>query len=148
MSGALRFELHDFTDGVRILSRYVPAAELGRGRGYRLAFDRQRDSLGREFRLDVSAPDPTRLATGVALWANKGDAYDAGVLFINDRERWADLAFTTHAPAGRSHLAKIAAFSTGASGTARGFLTLLAMAAYWVVLAVVLRMTWRTLEAI
>jgi hypothetical protein len=138
VSGELRFEIYDVTDGGRLLRRAdVPATDVIKEQAYRFEFPPiPGESSDQIYRLDVLA-SPSRPAQRVALWATKGEGYVGGSLFINGRERWADLTFATFAPAGRSIWGRLADASVGRPGLAQ--LLIGALAAYWVALGIVLR---------
>lgn len=87
--GSVRATLRaDGSDAV-IWAAEVPAADLVTRDAYRLAFPPIADSAGRTYLLELSAP----AATGVALWATRGERQSNAALTLNGVERWADLAF-------------------------------------------------------
>ncbi len=142
VSGDLRFDLYDVTGRVGLVHRAdVPAADVLRTAAYRLEFPPIRGSADQRYRLDVLA-SPSRPAEGVALWATKGRRYSGGTMFFNDRERWADLAFTTFAPAGRSIWRRLMDASAAQPGLSLAHVVIGALAAYWMALGVVLRALW------
>ncbi len=72
----------------------VTAEELGAGDTYLFSFAPIPDSRGHEFQLEIT-PVPSDPGRGVAFWATKGNRLDEGGLLINERPRWASLAFQT-----------------------------------------------------
>ena len=146
VSGYVRFELHDVTDGDQFVRvREVPAAALVSTSSYTLEFAPLDDSEGRRYRLDVMGlrSDPPR---GVALVATKGVGYADGTLLFNERERWADLVFHTLAPAGRSSWTRLTSVPAGPWGVSRGYVILATLASYWILLGLILRMLWTARE--
>jgi hypothetical protein len=143
VSGDLRFEIYDVTDGGRLLRRVdAPATDVVREQTYRFEFPPiPGESSDQIYRLDVRA-SPSRPAQHVALWATKGEGYGGGALLINGRERWADLTFATFAPAGRSIWRRLGDASVEQPGLAP--LVIGALAVYWVALGIVLRAWWRS----
>jgi hypothetical protein len=139
VSGKVRFELYDVTDRVgRVHEKEVPAVDVMRGPTYDLTFPAMSQSDNHTFRLDVTvaADDPP---TGVGLWATKGWRYPGGTLFINDRERWADLAFSTFAPAGRSAWRRLMDASSSGQRPYLASVVLGSLAVYWVILGFVVQ---------
>ena len=108
--GRVRLELRSMTPhAARVFrSAEVSAAELARTDTYRFEFAPIPDSRDVFYQLAVvSSPDaPSR---GVALRATRGERLAGGALFINDVERWADLAFETDATQGRIAIIKVLA---------------------------------------
>lgn len=94
VSGRIRLELLEVEGGDRRLIRTadVDAAEFISRDVYRFQFAPVADSAQKRYRVDVLS-SPAAPATGVALLATKGARYSGGALVVNDRERWADLAF-------------------------------------------------------
>jgi hypothetical protein len=96
VSGDVRFELYELRDGrptpVRVAE--VLAEDLLGGPSYRFEFVPIPDSKDRAYRLDLVAA-PAR----IAFWATRGERYAGGSMHVNGRDRWADLAFRTDAPA-------------------------------------------------
>jgi hypothetical protein len=140
VSGDVRFALYDVTDGGRLARRAdVPAADVVRKSVYRFEFapiaKETRDQI---YRLDVQA-SPSHPAQGVALWATKGAGYDGGSLFINERERWADLTFATFARGGRSPWRRLMEASSPRLGARFSQIVVVAVAGYWLALGIVLR---------
>ena len=72
----------------------VPAADLVRGQTYRFQFTPFTNSKNQRFALDVeaSADEP---ASGIALWATKGEGNADDVLLFNDEGRFGDLVYQT-----------------------------------------------------
>ena len=138
VAGRLRLELHEEgSDLVR--STEVSAATFMSGSSYRFEFDPIEDSRDAVFRLDLfsSASSP---AKGIAVWATKGERSE-GTLLINGRERWADLAFRTFAPGGRSAWRRLLDVASVREHY-RGAIVFGLLAAYWGVLGLVLRVLW------
>jgi hypothetical protein len=98
LSGTLRLTLTDYTlrKGV-VRSADVAAADVARTSSYVFAFEPVERSRDHVFRLDIT-PSPASGAGGVAFWATKGARLPEAALFINDVERWSDLAFRARAP--------------------------------------------------
>ena len=135
VSGILRVELYDVTDGHVVRRTDVEAADVVKAAAYRFEFPPIDDSKDQFYRLDLLAGDSSPVE-GLAVQATKGDRYSAGTMLINERERWADLAFATFAPAGQSSWRRLMDASAGAAlaGITVGTLT-----AYWAALGVVLK---------
>ena len=140
VSGVVEFALYDVTDGGRLARRAdVPAADLVRKSLYRFEFAPvPRESTDQIYRLDVRA-SPSHPAQGVALWATKGEGYGGGSLFINERERWADLTFATFARGGRSAWRRVMDASSARLGVHFAQVVVVALIGYWLALGLVLR---------
>jgi hypothetical protein len=136
-SGALRFELWDLRDEVVVHATDVGAAEVAAVPAYRFEFPPISDSRNRTYRLDIFA-SPDRPGHGVGLRATKGERYRGGTLLLNDRERWADLAFTTFAAAARSPWRRLLDASAQ-PGLSTAEIVAGSLAGYWLALGVVLR---------
>jgi hypothetical protein len=136
-TGNVRLELYDVSDGASFIhGTDVRAADLVAAPVFRFEFQPIDDSAGQTYRFDLHPSELSPVA-GVAVWATKGERYRGGSMLINDRERWADLAFAAVAPAGRSSWDRLRDGSDGASPAA---LTIVAFAGYWAALGVVLRL--------
>ena len=140
VSGDVEFALYDVTDGGRLARRAnVPAADVVSKPLYRFEFAPvPKESRDQIYRLDVRA-SPSHPAQGVALWATKGEGYDGGSLFINERERWADLTFATFARGGRSPWRRLMDASSARLGAYFAPVVVVALMGYWLALGVVLR---------
>ena len=138
VSGDVRFELREDELVYRV---DVPAADLVDSSWYRLRFPVIGDSEDQRYRLDVSGPQANP-PTGVALMATKGERYRGGTMLVDDRERWADLAFRTFAPEGRTGWVRLTSLPAGASGLSRGHLILVLLAVYWLLFGTALRLMW------
>lgn len=79
-----------------LFRRVIPAAELVKSSWYRHRFPPLDDTAGRLFRLDVRLPT-TPAGFGLALAKTYDNPYRQGALYIEGRERWEDLVFTTRA---------------------------------------------------
>ena len=136
-SGILRFELTEEGSGVVRTGEFASASLLA-SPSYTVEFAPIDDSKDSAFHLELlsSEQDPAR---GVALWATKGERYDGGTLQINGRDRWADLAFRTVAPAGRSIWDRLMDMESPPPGISRTAVILAALAAYLLVSGFVLR---------
>jgi len=142
VSGDVRLELHDGPASRLMRRADVRAADLVETPTYRFEFAPLQDSEGKRYRLDVLASE-VNPPTGVALLATKGARYAGGTMLLNGRERWADLAFRTFAPAEQSGWSRLMVMSAGKSGLSRGHVILAALIAYWMAIGVVLRTLWR-----
>ena len=136
VSGAVRFELRE--DDL-VYRADVPAADLVDSPSYRLEFPPIPDSEGQEYRLDVSGSEANP-PTGVALLATKGERYPGGTMLVDDRERWADLAFRTFSPESRSGWVRLMSRPAGSFGLSRGQFILGGLVVYWLLFGAVLRM--------
>lgn len=138
VSGNVRVSLYDVTleRGPRPLVRSaeISAADLVNGPSYRFEFPPILDSQYRKYRLELSSE--TSPAEGVALWATKGERYEEGAMRINDADRWADLAFQTHAPAPSIWRLLMTLRQTN---PVRAYVVVAALAATWLLLGVALR---------
>ena len=91
------------------------------------------------YRLDLFSSEKSP-SKGVAVWATKGERYRGGTMLINDRLRWADLAFKTFVPSGRSSWRRLMEMPAPESGRfLRAHVVIAGLAAYWAVFGVVLR---------
>lgn len=79
-----------------LFRRVIPAAELVKSSWYRHRFPAIDDTAGRLFRLDVRLPT-TPAGFGLALAKTRDNPYRRGALYVEGRERWEDLVFTTRA---------------------------------------------------
>ena len=135
VSGVVRFELRE--DNV-VYRADVPATDLVDSPSYRLEFRPIPDSQGQNYRLDVSGSQ-TNPPAGVVLLATKGERYPGGTMLVDDRERWADMAFRTFALEGRSSWTRLMLLPSGASGFSSGHLILAALVVYWLLFGAVIR---------
>ena len=140
VSGSVRFELTEEGSGV-VRSGDLPAASLIASPSYRLEFASIDDSKDSVYRLDLMSSD-VEPVSGLAVWATKGERYAEGALQINRRERWADLAFKTFAPPGRSMWARLMEMPP-TPGVSSAAVILAALAGYWLASGFVLRAFWR-----
>lgn len=131
-------QLHEQGSAV-VRSAQVSVSEFTSAPSYRFEFDPIEDSRDAVYCLDVLSSDSSP-ATGIALLATKGGRAQ-GTMLINGRERWADLAFRTFAPAGRSAWRRLTD-TAGVGGRFRGAVVLGFLDAYWIVLGLVLRVSW------
>ena len=140
VSGDVEFSLYDVTDGGRLARRAdVPAADVVRESLYRFEFAPvPKESTDQAYRLDVRA-SPSHPAQGVAFWATKGEGYGGGSLFINERERWADLTFVTFARGARSAWRRLMDASSARLGAHFAKVVVVALIGYWLALGLVLR---------
>lgn len=137
VSGNLRLELEEEGSGV-VRSAEVSAADVISAPSYRFEFRPIPDSKDSVYRLDVLSSERS-VSKGVAVWATKGERYAHGTMLINDRERWADLAFKTFAPAGRSSWRRLMDMPDAESGPfSQAQVVIAGLAAYWAALGVVL----------
>lgn len=142
VSGDVRLELYDGPAALLVRRAAVRAVDFVTTPTYRFGFASIPDSQGKRYRLDVLASE-VNPPKGVALLATKGVRYADGTMLLNGRERWADLAFRTFAPAEQSAWTRLMAMPAGESGLSRGHAILAVLVAYWIALGVVLRMLWR-----
>jgi hypothetical protein len=141
-SGDVQFDLYDVTDHRVVRSVSVPAAEVVGRKVYRFEFPPiARESREHFYRLNALV-SPSQPAHGVAFRATKGDGYAGGALFINDRERWADLTFATLARGGRSPWRRLLDASAAQPRRYLAQIVITALLAYWVALGIVLRSWW------
>lgn len=133
VSGTVRLALRDARSGDVYASEEIPAQALVGDSVFVFRFAPQPVSFAREYRLEVTAAaeNPSR---GVALWATKGDRLADGGLLLNDRPRWASLAFQTRTPARAPIVAML-----GGSGRPGHWLAFIALAGAWVALRFVLK---------
>jgi hypothetical protein len=129
VAGRVRFELLEEGSGV-VRSGELEASDLLSTSSYLLEFEPIDDSKDSIYRLDLTS-SPTSPVSDVGVWATKGARYPRGSLQINERERWADLAFETFAPAGRSTWDRLMAMKAPPPGVSRTVVILGALAAYW-----------------
>lgn len=113
----------------------VAAADLVANGSYIFRFAPIDASAGHEFFLEI-APAMADPGRGVAFWATKGDRLDEGELRINDRPRWASLAFQTQTPAVSSFRALT---RSSEPGRPPKWLALVGLAASWLLLRFVLK---------
>jgi hypothetical protein len=136
VSGSVRFQLHELDRGyreVKVVRRgEAPAAEVVAAPSYRFEFAPIVDSNDRAYRLDVIGS----AATGVALWATKGDRYPRGTMHVNGRDRWADLGFGAYAP-NRSVLGRLLMLRH--TNPVRAYLVIASSVGVWLLLGFVLR---------
>jgi hypothetical protein len=63
---------------------------------FELSFEPIEQSGGRQYRLEVQAPDAPA-GQGIGLWATRDQAYRGGLLAVGGVEQWGDLVLTGHA---------------------------------------------------
>jgi hypothetical protein len=73
-----------------------PARDVVRASRHRVAFPPIAGSRGKRYRLEVRVPDAPP-GQGLGLWATRDQTYRGGVLAVNGREVWGDLAFQASA---------------------------------------------------
>jgi hypothetical protein len=95
VAGVLRFTL--VNENRIVHTAELPAADFVRDERFTFVFPPQPDSRGRDYELYIDS-SPEQPATGVALWATRGDRVPGAWLIINSASRWASLAFQTHTP--------------------------------------------------
>ena len=137
VSGWIEFELTEEGSGVTRRGG-VAAASLVPATPYRFEFAPINDSKDARFRLDLRSSE-TAPVIGLAVWATKGERYADGALQINGRDRWADLAFRTSAPAGRSIWDRLIEMDPPPPGISSRIVILSALAAYMLISGFVLR---------
>jgi len=138
VSGDIMMELFDVTENDDRLMRIfrARAADVAAADPYRFEFTPIPDSENRVYQLDVTTSSTNR-ASGIAIWATKGERYAGGSMLVNGVPRWADVAFRADAPV-PSGLQLLTAVAVG-SGLSRGHVVLAALAASWIALGVFLR---------
>jgi hypothetical protein len=141
VSGRVRFELEERGSGV-VRSGEMSAADLLSSSSYRLEFAPIDDSKDSVYRLELMSSG-NQPATGIAVWATKGWRYAEGAMQINGRERWADLAFRTFAPAGRSTWERLTSMQSPPPGVSPRNVILASLSAYLLASGFVLRAFWR-----
>jgi hypothetical protein len=118
--GDVRIDLVDITmgpTGERRLFRDVrPAGELVRSDTFTFTFPPLAASNGRFYRLEIRPPGGAD-GQGLALVASRQACYRDGMLQINGREQWGDLAFTAGADRDTIFRAVDLAFQRGGSAT-------------------------------
>lgn len=125
-AGRIRLELRSLTAYAAPVSRTVevPVASLVRSSSYRFSFAPIADSRGVAYQLDISS-SPGAPSRGVAFRATRGEGLRNAALLINDRERWADLAFQTESTQGTLATVKAATVLTLLCGAWVAFVLLL-----------------------
>ena len=98
VKGRFRLRIRDLDATGVERSAAVAASDLVRADSYVFRFAPIASSMNHEFEFDV-VPDPSQPGRGVALWATKGERLAEGGLRINDKARWAELAFQTQTSA-------------------------------------------------
>jgi len=136
-SGTLRYELTEAGSGV-VRQGELPVARALSAPTYTVEFAPIEDSKDAMFRFDLVS-SPTEPASGIAVWATKGNRYSDGVLQINGRDRFGDLAFKALAPGGQSDWARLTAMQSPPPGVSSRTVILAALAAYMLLSALVLR---------
>lgn len=136
-SGTLTYELTEVGSGV-VRHGELPVARVVASSLYTVEFEPIDDSKDSIYRFDL-ASSQSHPASGIAVWATKGDRYDDGALQINGRERWADLAFKALAPAGRSVWDRLTSMQSPPPGVSTRALILVGLAAYLLMSGFVLR---------
>jgi hypothetical protein len=134
VGGNFRLTLRDQDDQSITRSADVPAAALVREEEYLFAFEPIRDSVDRMYEFDI-APSAAAPGRGIALVATKGERLDEGGLRINDRPRWASLAFQTQT-SGRSLFRGL---MTSEPGRPPRWLALVGLVGAWLCLGLLLR---------
>ena len=114
----------------------VPAKQFTQDGRFVFTFPPQRESGGRPYELYIDS-SPQQPASGVALWATKGDRVTEGWLIINRASRWANLAFQTHTPATTPFIHRILQ-SSGAQRV-RLLFVLGCLIGIWLLVGVILR---------
>ena len=132
--GTIRLELRS-VDGPRPVARTaeVRAADVAAAPSYTFQFMPIAESRDRSWVLEI-ASSPSAPSRGVSLWATRGARLGGAALFINGRERWADLAFRTQSTQPPPPVVALPAFGDG-----RVQLTLLGLFASWIAFALIVR---------
>jgi len=136
-SGTLTYELTEAGSGV-VRQGELPVARVVASSRYTVEFEPIEDSKDSIYRFDLASL-PSQPASGIAVWATKGSRYDNGALQINGRDRWADLAFKTLAPGGRSDWDRLVSMQTPPPGVSSRTMILASLAAYILMSGLVLR---------
>ena len=136
-SGALIYELREVRSGV-VRRGELPVARVLSSPVYTVEFEPIEDSKGEMFHFDLSS-SPSEPASGIAVWATKGDRYSDGTLQINERDRWADLAFKVLAPGGQSAWERLVSMQSPPPGISSRTAILAGLAVYILMCGLVLR---------
>ena len=137
-SGILTYELSETGSGVVRRGEVPVARVLASSSPFTVEFEPIEDSKDAVFRFDLasSALEP---ASGIAVWATKGDDYPDGALQINGRDRWADLAFKALAPGAQSDWERLVSMRSPPPGVSSRTAILAALAVYMLMCGFVLR---------
>jgi hypothetical protein len=136
-SGRLTYELMETGSGV-VRQGELPVARVLSSSSYTVEFEPIEDSKDAVYRFDLTS-SRSEPAIGIAVWATKGDRYPDGVMQINGRDRWGDLAFKVLAPGGQSAWTRLLAMQSPPPGLSSRGMILVALAAYLLMSAFVLR---------
>ena len=136
-SGRLTYELTETGSGV-VRQGELPVARALSSSSYTVEFEPIEDSKDAVYRFDL-ASSPSEPATGIAVWATKGDRYPNGAMQINGRDRWGDLAFKVLAPGARSAWTRLIAMQSPPPGISSRAVILAALAVYLLMSGFVLR---------
>lgn len=100
VEGEVEFELLDVTDTTSrpspFFRRVEPAAAVAAADEFTVRFPSIAASAGRTYRLEIRMPG-TASRQGLALVASRDACYRGGMLLVDEREVWGDLAFRARA---------------------------------------------------
>jgi hypothetical protein len=136
-AGSLAYELTEEGSGV-VRRGSIPVVRALSSSPYTVEFEPIDDSKDSSYRFDLSS-SPSEPASGVAVWATKGERYRGGALQINGRDRWADLGFKALAPGARSTWERLVSMQSPPPGLSSRGVILAGLAAYLLMCGVVLR---------
>ena len=120
----------------------LPVARASSSSSYTVEFEPIEDSKDSVYRFDL-ASSPSEPASGIAVWATKGDGYPDGAMQINGRDRWGDLAFKALAPGAGPPGTRLTAMQSPPPGVSSRAVDSAALAAYLLMSAFVLRAVTR-----
>jgi hypothetical protein len=127
-SGTLTYQLTEAGSGV-VRQGELSVARVLASSTYTVEFEPIEDSKDSIYRFDL-ASSQSQPASGIAVWATKGDRYPGGALQINGRDRWADLAFKALAPAGRSDWERLVSMQSPPPGISSRTMILASLVVY------------------
>jgi len=136
-SGILAYELTETGSGV-VRQGEIPVARALSSQAFTVEFEPIEDSKDAAYRFDLSSSH-SQPASGIAVWATKGDRYRDGALQINGRDRWADLAFKALAPGARSDWERLVSMQSPPPGISSRTAIVAALAVYMLMCGFVLR---------
>jgi hypothetical protein len=136
-SGTLTYELTEEGSGV-VRHGSIPVVRALSASPYIVEFEPIDDSKDSVYRFDLSS-SASEPASGIAVWATKGERYRGGALQINGRDRWADLGFKALAPGARSVWERLLSMQSPPPGLSSRGVILAGLAAYLLMCGFVLR---------
>jgi hypothetical protein len=137
-SGTLTYELIEAGSGVVRRGNIPVARAVAAPSAFMVEFEAIEDSKDAVYRFNLSS-SPSEPASGIAVWATKGDRYPGGTLQINGRDRWADLAFRAVAPGAKSDWERLVSMQSPPPGVSSRTAIVAALAVYLLMCGWVLR---------